>query len=85
VFEWAELRAYASGSEWWLGARTLRPGDIIQPLAGPLATRGFGVTRLVAEPGDTVLEVRIRVPPTAPALNSDSTVLRLPLIPGGTP
>ncbi len=41
VFEWMRIRLYESGGSWWVGARSLRPGDVIQPIAGPLAVRGL--------------------------------------------
>jgi type II secretory pathway pseudopilin PulG len=88
LLEWVELRAYESGGAWWLGARTLRPTDVIQPLAGPVAVRGTGFSRLAVGAADTVLEVRLRVPRARVAggsLPADSTVLRLPLARGGAP
>ena len=86
VVEWAELRAYASGGQWWLGARTLRVGDVIQPLAGPVLPGGLGV-RFLASAADTSLEVRVRVPSplTRGAPIGDSVVLRLPLAACGAP
>jgi hypothetical protein len=42
IYEIMELRAYQSGGQWWLGARSVSSGEAIQPLAGPLAGRdGF--------------------------------------------
>ncbi len=88
VLEWVEVRAYESGGAWWLGARTLRPTDVIQPLAGPVAPRGIGFSRIAVGAADTVLEVRVRVPRTPLAggsLPADSTVVRIPLERGGAP
>jgi type II secretory pathway pseudopilin PulG len=86
VLEWVELRAYESGGNWWLGARSLRPTDVIQPLAGPLASRGAAFARLPLGAADTALEVRVSVPP-APggSARADSTVLRVALAPGTAP
>jgi len=88
VVEWVELRAYESGGTWWLGARTLRPTDVIQPLAGPVAARGVGFARLAVGPVDTVLEMRVRLPSTRLAggsLPADSALVRVPLERGGAP
>lgn len=46
VFEWMRLRLYQSNGSWWVGARSLRPGDVIQPIAGPLAVRGLSLSWL---------------------------------------
>ena len=46
VFEWMRLRLYESGGSWWVGARSLRPGDVIQPIAGPLTSRGLSLSWL---------------------------------------
>ena len=40
VVEWTRYRLYQSGGEWWLGARSLRAGDVTQPVAGPFPPRG---------------------------------------------
>lgn len=88
VVEWVEVRAYESGGTWWLGARTLRPTDVIQPLAGPVATRGVGFSRLAVGQADTLLEMRVRVPRTLLAggnLPADSALVRVPLERGGAP
>lgn len=58
VVEWMELRAYESGGVWWLGARTLRPTDGVQPVAGPLASRGFH-PRWRVSGGDSALELEV--------------------------
>jgi prepilin-type N-terminal cleavage/methylation domain-containing protein len=42
VYEVMELRSYLSEGRWWLGARSVGAGEVIQPIAGPLADRdGF--------------------------------------------
>jgi prepilin-type N-terminal cleavage/methylation domain-containing protein len=41
-----ELRLYQSDGSWWLGARAVNTGEAVQPLAGPLAVRGFGLEYL---------------------------------------
>ncbi len=43
AFEWMRLRLYESGGSWWIGARSLRPGEVIQPIAGPLAVGGLSL------------------------------------------
>lgn len=48
VFEWMRLRLYESGGSWWVGGRSLRPGDVIQPIAGPIAARGLSLSWLDA-------------------------------------
>jgi hypothetical protein len=35
-----EIKLYQSSTQWWLGARSLATGEVIQPLAGPLAGSG---------------------------------------------
>lgn len=86
VLEWVELRSYESGGSWWLGARSLRPTDVIQPLAGPIAPRGVRFARVARGMTDTVLEVRVVVPSTPGASAwPDSTVLRVPLATGAAP
>jgi prepilin-type N-terminal cleavage/methylation domain-containing protein len=60
LVEWMELRAYESAGSWWLGARTLRPTDVVQPVAGPLAPRGFRPRLVARAPGDTALAVVLR-------------------------
>jgi type II secretory pathway pseudopilin PulG len=86
VLEWVELRAYQSGGSWWLGARSLRPTDAIQPLAGPIAPRGAAFARVPLGAADTVLEARITVPPLPSGSGrADSTVLRVPLARGLAP
>jgi hypothetical protein len=65
VFEWMRIRLYESGGSWWVGARSLRPGDVIQPIAGPLPVRGLSVGWLDgaandATPSDAqLLELRL--------------------------
>lgn len=65
VFEWMRLRLYESGGSWWVGARSLRPGDVIQPIAGPLAVRGLtliwldGAGQTVAPADARLLELRL--------------------------
>lgn len=60
VFEWMRLRLYESGGSWWVGARSLRPGDVIQPIAGPLAVRGLSLGWL-NDAGGVVLPVDARL------------------------
>jgi prepilin-type N-terminal cleavage/methylation domain-containing protein len=60
-----ELRRYASGGQAWLGARAVATGEVVQPVAGPLAGSGglsFTSRRAdgrLAAPGDTVTGVRV--------------------------
>jgi len=80
VFEWVEARAYQSNGTWWLGARSLRPADVIQPLAGPIAPRGVSFAQVALGGADTLLEVRVKVGGTqARSPIADSTLVRLPL------
>jgi prepilin-type N-terminal cleavage/methylation domain-containing protein len=37
IYETMELRLYQSSGEWWLGARSVSAGEVIQPVIGPLA------------------------------------------------
>jgi hypothetical protein len=86
VLEWSELRAYESGGQWWLGARTLRAADVIQPLAGPLAVRGFSAALVAAGTADTAIEIRVRATPLATGVGrADSVVFRVPLASGVAP
>lgn len=41
TWEVMEVRGYVSGSETWLGARSLSAGEAIQPVAGPLTGSGL--------------------------------------------
>jgi hypothetical protein len=43
-FEVMQLRLYRSSGEWWLGARSVSAGEGVQPLAGPFADRGIGLS-----------------------------------------
>ncbi len=67
VVEWTRYRFYQSGSEWWLGARSLRPGDVTQPIAGPFPARGVEL-RYLDGAGNTVS--------SGPAVRVVSLVLR---------
>ena len=44
IFENVELRLYSSAPDQWLGVRLLATGQAIQPLAGPFAAWGFGLS-----------------------------------------
>jgi len=96
VFEWMRIRLYESGGSWWVGARSLRPGDVIQPVAGPFGVRGFSLRWLdgaanVAAPADArLLELRLvaAVPPAAgPGRSTAPDTLRttVALTNGGVP
>jgi hypothetical protein len=37
IYETMELRLYQSDAHWWLGARSVGTGEVIQPFVGPLA------------------------------------------------
>lgn len=39
VVEWVRFRIYSNAEGWWLGQRSLRSGDVTQPVAGPFAAR----------------------------------------------
>jgi hypothetical protein len=66
VFERMELRAYQSGSDWWLGLRSVPSGETIQPATGPFSSGGvlfkvlddFGAE--VTEP-DLVRRIAVRL------------------------
>lgn len=38
VTEWVRFRVYANADGWWLGQRSLRRGDVVQPIAGPFSS-----------------------------------------------
>jgi prepilin-type N-terminal cleavage/methylation domain-containing protein len=49
IYELMELRLYQSDGQWWLGARSVSGGEVIQPLAGPLSgSDGFHLEYLDA-------------------------------------
>jgi len=37
IYEAMEMKHYQSGTQWWLGMRSLNGGGVIQPVLGPLA------------------------------------------------
>jgi hypothetical protein len=39
-----QIRLYQSGGEYWLGARSVSAGETIQPLIGPLTSRGLALS-----------------------------------------
>jgi len=49
-----ELRLYQSESKWWLGMRSVTSGEVIQPLAGPLARDGLRLQYLDRTGGSTM-------------------------------
>lgn len=73
VMEWMRMRLYQSTGSWWIGAGSLRPGDVIQPIAGPLAVGGLSFSWLdgtasTTTPGTAqLLEVRLTGAPPATA------------------
>jgi hypothetical protein len=46
VSEIMEIRAYESGGNWWIGARSVSAGETIQPSHGPIAADGLRVVAL---------------------------------------
>jgi hypothetical protein len=40
-FEVMEIRLYQSGGRWWVGARSVSNGEVIQPVMGPVASSGL--------------------------------------------
>ena len=73
VVEWMRMRLYQSAGLWWVGAGSLRSGDVIQPIAGPLAVRGLSFGWL-DDSGDAgvpfgarLLELRLLAAPAAAA------------------
>jgi hypothetical protein len=86
VFEIMELRAYQSGSEWWLGQRSVSSGETIQPALGPLASGGLSLLGLdsLAQPTAAPLAIRqLRL--TIRLASGDSLVRSLSLSPAGVP
>ncbi|MEP7325575.1 MAG: prepilin-type N-terminal cleavage/methylation domain-containing protein [Gemmatimonadota bacterium] len=43
TFEIMQARLYASGGDYWLGARSVSAAEIIQPLAGPFLAHGLAM------------------------------------------
>lgn len=41
TFEIMQVKLYRSGTEYWLGARSVSAGETIQPVVGPLASNGL--------------------------------------------
>ena len=52
-FEVMEVRLYQSGGRWWVGARSVSNGEVIQPVIGPLAPGGLEF-QFVDQAGGTV-------------------------------
>jgi prepilin-type N-terminal cleavage/methylation domain-containing protein len=47
LYEVMELKLYSVDGEWWLGARSVStPGDVVQPVLGPLTAEGFRLVYL---------------------------------------
>ena len=46
TFEVMQARLYQSGSDYWLGARSVSAGEAIQPVTGPLASDGMRLSYL---------------------------------------
>ncbi|MEO8295442.1 MAG: prepilin-type N-terminal cleavage/methylation domain-containing protein [Gemmatimonadota bacterium] len=44
TFEIMQIRLYQSGGDYWLGTRSVSGGEIIQPVIGPLSSRGLAMT-----------------------------------------
>lgn len=96
VFEWWRIRLYQSNGSWWLGARSLRPGDVTQPVAGPLKAHGMALRWLGADgapavsPADVrmlALEVMADAAPAGPGRGTRPDTLRalIPLAGGDAP
>lgn len=86
VFEVMELRAYQSGSEWWLGQRSVSSGETIQPALGPLASGGLALVGLDSLAQPTPVPVAIRqLRFTIRLASGDSLVRSLTLSPEGIP
>lgn len=72
VAEWMRIRLYESSGAWWVGAGSLRPGDVIQPIAGPLSAGGLSFAWLgsdgipVVPAGALLLELRLAAPAAPP-------------------
>jgi prepilin-type N-terminal cleavage/methylation domain-containing protein len=96
VTEWMRMRLYQSTGAWWVGAGSLRPGDVIQPIAGPLAVRGLSFGWLDGGGGATtpagaqLLELRLVGAPVVPAgpgrgMAADTLRVMVALRNGGAP
>jgi type II secretory pathway pseudopilin PulG len=60
VVEWVRYRVYSNADGWWLGARSLRGGDVVQPIAGPFAARALAFRFLDGAGAPTADGARIR-------------------------
>lgn len=94
VAEWTRYRFYQSGGEWWLGARSLRAGDVTQPVAGPFPPRGIELryldgagNQVLSGPAVRVVSVVLRARSAGTgqrAVARDSVIASIPLD-GGSP
>ena len=84
VTELMELRAYQSGSEWWLGQRSVSSGETIQPALGPLAPSGLTISGFDSLGNSAAVPADVRRLKLVVRLaTGDSAVRTLLLPPGG--
>lgn len=88
IVEWVRFRVYSNAEEWWLGQRSLRAGDVTQPIAGPFTARALGFrfhdgegapTSLVASMRSVALAMRTVDDGTLRGVAADSVVAWVPL------
>ena len=60
TFEIMQIRLYQSGGEYWLGARSVSAGETIQPLTGPLTSRGLELSYRDSAGGPATVAENIR-------------------------
>jgi prepilin-type N-terminal cleavage/methylation domain-containing protein len=60
TFEVMQVKLYQSGSDYWLGARSVSAGEVIQPLVGPLTSDGLALTYLDSLGGTASTAQQIR-------------------------
>lgn len=60
TFEIMQVKLYQSGSDYWLGARSVSAGETIQPLTGPLARNGLELTYLDSAGSATTVSENVR-------------------------
>ena len=74
TFEIMQIKLYQSGGEYWLGARSVSAGETIQPLIGPLTSRGLALSYRDSAGATTTVAGNIRsIGITLRALSSIAT------------
>ena len=54
-----EIRGYESGGEWWVGARSVSAGEVIQPALGPIAFNGLRIVALDSSGAATLVPAQV--------------------------